>query len=65
MPLMRCQSTIDKPDSVRRVTPPKTTEPITIPAQPTNQYPENQERERKSLLTDPSGQHATLTSTNF
>lgn len=32
IPLMRCQSTIDKPDSVSRVTPPRTTAPTTCSA---------------------------------
>lgn len=39
MSFIKRQSTIDKPDSVNLVTPPKTTAPTTIPEQPASQNP--------------------------
>lgn len=37
IPLMRCQSVMERPDFVSRVTPPKTTAPATAPEHPSNQ----------------------------
>ncbi|RNA18527.1 hypothetical protein BpHYR1_053825 [Brachionus plicatilis] len=36
---MSFQSTIERPDSVKRVTPPRTTAPATIPEQPASHKP--------------------------